>query len=98
VPGRTRTINPPPANYTSPPFPSLYSPFDSGTYLYYSHDVWRFTLFWTLIVFEVFHLAASGYAFAIQWKEWKYMWIVPVVYLVIGGIEALLAGSVVGLM
>ena len=94
----TRTINPVPPGYTSPPFPSLYSPFQTGIYLYHDTDVWRFTLFWTLIIFEVFHLAASGYAVAVQWRNWKLMWVVPVVYLFIGGIEAVLAGSIVGLM
>jgi hypothetical protein len=98
ISNRTRTINPVPPNYTSPPFPSLYSPLQSGTYLYYSNDIWRFTLFWTLIIFEAFHLAASGYAVAVQWRNWKLMWLVPIAYLVVGGIEAVLAGSIVGLM
>ena len=97
---RVRTINPAPPNYTPPPFPSLYSPIHggSGVYLYYSSDVWRFTLFWTLIVFQAFHLAASGYAVVVQWKNWKLMWLVPIFYLLVGGVEAVLAGSIVGLM
>jgi len=78
----------------------LYSPVqgDPGFYLYYSNDIWRFTLFWTLIIFQAFHLAASGYAVVVQWKNWKFMWLVPIVYLIVGGVEALLAGSVVGLI
>ncbi|MCJ1473223.1 hypothetical protein MMC13_001874, partial [Lambiella insularis] len=95
----TRTINPPPPNYTSPSFPSLYSPIagQPGTYLYLTSDVWRFTLLWTLIIYGAFHLAASGYAVVVQWKNWKIMWLVPIVYALVGGVEAVLAGSIVGL-
>lgn len=55
-------------------------------------------LIWTLIIYEAFHLAASLYALAIQWRNWKHIWWVPVIYLVVGGIEAVLAGSIIGLM
>jgi len=33
---------------------------------------------------------------AVQWKNWKMIWIAPLVFAVIGGIEAFIAGSVVG--
>lgn len=46
-----------PLNYHRPSFPSLYwpiNPLPSQThYLYYSTDIWRFTLFWTLISYVV---------------------------------------------
>jgi len=97
-----RISNPAPLDYVTPRFPGLYWPFDApsgaATYLYYSNDIWRFTLFWTIIIFEASHLAASGYAVAMQWKNWKLMWIVPVIYMIVGAVEALLAGSVVGLI
>jgi hypothetical protein len=32
----------------------------------------------------------------IQWRNWKLIWITPVVFGLVGGIEALIAGSVVG--
>ncbi|KAI4135133.1 MAG: hypothetical protein LQ347_000921 [Umbilicaria vellea] len=67
-------------------------------YIYALRDIWRFTLFWTVIIFEASHLAASAYAVAVQWKNWKIMWVVPIVYMVVGGVEAVMAGSVVGLM
>ncbi|KAI9853019.1 MAG: hypothetical protein M1838_002798 [Thelocarpon superellum] len=99
--------NPAPIGYTTPPFPSLYylsiqinptfSP-DVAKYLYYSSDIWRFTLLWTLIVYGAFHLAAGAYAVAMLWKSWKFVWVVPIIYAFVAGIEALLAGSVVGLI
>ena len=41
-------------------------------------------------------MAAAGYACVIQYRNWKVIWVVPIVYLIIGGIEALIAGNVVG--
>jgi hypothetical protein len=91
-----------PANYTTPKFPSLYTsiPYilNDPQYLYRIQDIWRFTLLWTIILFEGCHLAASGYAVMVQWTNWKIMWLVPLVYMLVAGVEAVLAGSVVGLM
>lgn len=90
-----------PDDYKIPPFPGLYS-FQTGftepSYLYHSRDIWRFTLFWTIIIFEGFYLAASTYAVVVQWRNWKMMWIVLLLYMFVAGIQAALAGSVVGLM
>jgi hypothetical protein len=36
------------------------------------------------------------YAMMIQWRNWKLIWITPVVFGLVGGVEALIAGSVVG--
>lgn len=89
-------------NHTSPHFPALYWPISvlpgEPQYLYRVKDVWLFTLFWTLIVFEGCHLAASGYAFAVQSRNWKIMLGISLLYAILAGIEALMAGSVVGLL
>ncbi|KAI9880216.1 MAG: hypothetical protein M1830_004802 [Pleopsidium flavum] len=102
VSGSARLSESAPLDYTTPSFPSLYWPINvepgQALYLYYNGDIWRFTLFWTFIIYGTFHFAASLYAVAVQWKNWKLLWFVPIVYLVVGGVEALLAGSVVGLM
>ena len=71
---------------------------EDGSFLYYVIDIWRFTVLWTLIVYGCCHLAASLYATVVQRKNWKYMWIVSLIYIMIAGIEAVLAGSIVGLM
>lgn len=49
-------------------------------------------------MFEVCHLAASSYALVVQWRNWKVMLGVVLVYGVLAGVEALMAGSVVGLL
>lgn len=90
-----------PDDYKIPPFPGLYSfqtAFTEPSYLYHSRDIWRFTLFWTIIIFEGCYLAASTYAVVVQWRNWKTMWIAPLLYMFVAGIQAVLAGSVVGLM
>jgi len=51
---------------------------------------------WTLVDFGAVHIATSGYAMAVQWKNWKVIWIAPIIYIIIGGIEAVIAGSIVG--
>ncbi|GAB1738261.1 hypothetical protein KC333_g4002 [Hortaea werneckii] len=58
--------------------------------------MFKFTLYWTLICVVGVHMVAASYACAIQWKNWKVIWVVPIIYLIIGGVEAVIAGSVVG--
>lgn len=65
--------------------------------------MWKFTLFWTLILYGLFHLSAVGVAVLMQgggkrFSSWKYLWLVPLVYALIAGFEALIAGTLVGLM
>lgn len=103
---RSRLYSTAPLDYTRPPFPSLYWPFNAkpgvANYLYYVSDIWRFTLLWTLIIFAVFHMTAAAFAMLMQVgrgkRAWRYVWAIPLVYSFIAGIEALLAGSFVGLM
>lgn len=99
--------NDPPASYKTPTFPSLNvqtlldTTDDKRFTLYYVLDVWRFTLIWTLILYAVFHMGAVMVAMSTHgWKKssWKYLWAVPVVYLVMAGLEGIFAGSVVGLV
>jgi hypothetical protein len=57
---------------------------------------------WTLMMFAAVHLVVAAFAMLVQLgkgkRAWKYVWIIPLFYAVIAGIEALLAGSIVGLM
>lgn len=92
-----------PANYTVPRFPSLFWPPQDFPYtLQYIGDIWRFTFLWTIIIYAIFHLGATGIALVMQVgktrSNWKYMWVVPIVYGVVAGFQAMFAGSVVGLV
>ncbi len=65
-------------------------------------EMWKFTLFWTLILYGLFHLGAVGIAVLMQGgkrlSSWKYLWLVPLIYALIAGFEAILAGTLVGLV
>jgi hypothetical protein len=109
-----------PLGYTRPSFPSLYWPINpspgDSRYLYYQSDIWRFTLYWTLLTYAGVHLSASLWAVLMQLRSalatktrplgepnkvrqtLVWVWMVPGVYLLVAGIEAVFAGSVVGLI
>ena len=61
-----------PDAYETPPFPSLYWLIGPPgvvrpKYLYHISDIWRFTLYWTLIAYEAAHLVVGFYAVGIVW-------------------------------
>jgi hypothetical protein len=89
-----------PLSYVTPPFPSLYWPFPfrgpQTAYLYDPYDIFLFTLYWTLICVVGVHLAAAGYACLIQYRNWKIIWIAPIVFGIVGAVEAVIAGGIVG--
>lgn len=99
--------NTPPDDYQTPRFPSLnvqtlYDTTSDKQYtLYYVLDVWWFTLLWTLIIYEVFHLGAvlvALFTHGLKKSSWRYLWALPVIYLVVAGLQAVMAGSIVGLV
>ncbi|EXJ82709.1 hypothetical protein A1O3_06523 [Capronia epimyces CBS 606.96] len=123
-----------PRSYVAPHFPALYWPVRAkageAQYLYYLSDIYRYTLYWTLLTIVAAHICVATWAVLMQFnsasQRKKYLstpagkrlsaknrkllgeypfgetsswvWLVPVVYIAIGGLEALLAGSMVGLI
>ena len=61
-----------------------------------------YTLYWTLIVYAVFHVGAAAYGIIMQIGKgksvWKYAWAILGVYMVVAGAQAVMAGCFVGLM
>lgn len=55
-----------------------------------------------MILYGLFHLGAAGIAVLMQVGKrrpnWKYLWLVPLAYVFVAGFEALVAGSVVGVV
>jgi len=123
-----------PLSYTTPEFPALYWPVHARTgeaqYLYFLTDIYRFTLYWTLITLVAAHVFVATWAVLMQFNSARHrrrylltpagrrlsaknrkllgenpiaetlswVWLIPVVYVVLGGLEATLAGSLVGLV
>lgn len=89
-----------PADYQTPSFPSLYLPVPvngpQSRYLYDAGDIWRYTFYWTLICYAAIHLASASYAVLLQLRNLKVIWIVPIIWAVVGGTEAVIAGSITG--
>ncbi|KAK9470325.1 uncharacterized protein V1510DRAFT_405149 [Dipodascopsis tothii] len=88
-----------PAGYETPPFPSLRWPtsntFETYNYLYYKSDVWKFTLYWTMIMYAGFYGVAALWA-ALMGRKLVQGGITVGVYLAVGGAMAFLSGSIVG--
>ncbi|KAI6246807.1 hypothetical protein HI914_04926 [Erysiphe necator] len=103
---KVRLLNTAPLDYVTPSWPSLYWPFtkkiDIPKYLYFTHDIWFYTLLWTLVMFALTHgiVAMIGVIMQIGkgHRSWQYVWAIPLANIIIGGIEAFLAGSVVGVV
>jgi hypothetical protein len=89
-----------PLGYTTPPFPSLYWPLPAGAtqsfYLYRPDDILRFTVYWTLLLVGGIHFITALWACVVQWRNWKLIWIALPVFSFVGGVEALVAGAIVG--
>lgn len=99
------SFNGPPDRYSTPPFPSLnvqttYDRTLRKIYtLFYVKDVWRYTVLWTIIVYVLFHVAAVIIALSTHGRRistWRYLWVLPIVYIFIAGLQAVVTGSIVG--
>ncbi|TQS36803.1 hypothetical protein Golomagni_02737, partial [Golovinomyces magnicellulatus] len=101
-----RLTNPAPLDYKTPPWPSLYWPLDERTgaakYLYFTHDIWLYTLLWTLVMFAGTHGIVAIISVVMHigkgHRSWQYSWAILFALITIAGVEAIMAGSVVGLM
>lgn len=88
--------------YIPPSFPGLYNfihldPMEAQ-YLIFIEDIVEFTVLWTLILYCGAHIVAALCGMFMQWRNWKLLWFLPVVYMVVALLEAGLAGSVVGIV
>lgn len=90
-----------PVGYTVPKFPALTMQFKrndfSSEYLFYTIDIWKFTLYWTLIIFFAFYCAAGVIAAVCQRRFFSGIAII-VVYMLWGLFQAFFSGSIVGLL
>ncbi|CAI4832610.1 CPA_1a_G0057280.mRNA.1.CDS.1 [Saccharomyces cerevisiae] len=95
------TNNDIPVGYVTPKFPSLYWPINNSKYstgfLYYISDIWKFSLYWTLIFNGAFYVTAGVYASLTHRKKAGSVWIF-VMYVLYGGLQGLTTGTVMGFL
>lgn len=104
-----------PIGYSSPPFPSLYWPTTSpyqSLFLYYSFDIWKFTVFWSITLFGALYFVAgllavvnqisNNYRHQLQKPALKSTIVgcllLVTVYLVLGLAQGFICGAVIGLL
>ncbi|KZT53395.1 hypothetical protein CALCODRAFT_51664 [Calocera cornea HHB12733] len=103
------TILSPPLGYVTPTFPCLYNPRAEFTrqnssalvpgtcYLYYSNDVWRFTLYWTLICYSITFLLTGTWAFIVFSKKSVLLAaVIPLTFGFFACLVALIGASIIG--
>ncbi|QPG73346.1 hypothetical protein FOA43_000656 [Brettanomyces nanus] len=67
-----------PVGYIPPPFPSLYWPLGPSkimykkSFLYYSKDVWRFTVCWCIIMIVAFYTSAAAIVILTHYRGTNY--------------------------
>ncbi|QLQ80100.1 hypothetical protein HG537_0D01000 [Torulaspora globosa] len=95
------TNNDIPVGYVTPSFPSLHWPIgDSSTpaaVLYNVIDIWKFTIYWSLIFNEAFYGIAGLCASYTHRRKASGLWLMAI-YLVYGGLQAVAAGTVIGFL
>ncbi|CAG8564384.1 5606_t:CDS:2 [Paraglomus occultum] len=85
-----------PVEPNSPSWPSLYWPLsESKVNIRYPDDMIRFTLYWTIIFFEVIYGVAGLWALAVSWR-YKWSYVIPVAFVVTALLTGSLSGSIVG--
>lgn len=107
-----------PIGYITPQFPSIYWPLGplkqkyEKLFLYYSGDIWRFTVYWSIIFFAAFYSLVGVWAcFNIVFKGLRLRRItngkrpfgrralsVVLLYVLSGVAQGFLTGAIVGLM
>ncbi|CCF59406.1 hypothetical protein KAFR_0G03730 [Kazachstania africana CBS 2517] len=91
-----------PIGYITPKFPSLYWPigFDESfdnAFLYSVVDIWKFTLYWSLIFNGAFYVSAGAVACLTTKKKSRSL-LIFATYTVFGGLQGVIVGTVMGFL
>ncbi|PLW19967.1 hypothetical protein PCASD_14328 [Puccinia coronata f. sp. avenae] len=63
------TYSAPPPGYVTPEWPSLYGPNSDGVYLYVPSTIWKFTLYWTLLLEGIVFMGCGLLASYTFWRS-----------------------------
>ncbi|KAG9284045.1 hypothetical protein G9A89_022819 [Geosiphon pyriformis] len=82
---------------STPTWPSLdWPPFrDRGISLEAKEDIWRFTVFWTLLFFASIYGTAGIWAW-IVFHRWRWSFLIPVGFIAVSLLTGLVGGTIVG--
>lgn len=90
----------PPEGYVIPGWPGLYLPWKDPKYLFFPSSIWRFTIYWSLLLTGLAFFLCGTWAcfiFSRQSKRhFKYAIWLPVGYCALGGVISLVTGTVIG--
>ncbi|CAD6580796.1 MAG: hypothetical protein CYPHOPRED_001363 [Cyphobasidiales sp. Tagirdzhanova-0007] len=90
----------PPSNYVIPNWPGLYLPWKDPSYLYYPSSIWRFTIYWSLLLSGGAFLLCGLWACLIfarrSRKHLKYAIWLPLGYVTLGSVVSFITGTVIG--
>ncbi|KAM0793351.1 hypothetical protein ACM66B_000806 [Microbotryomycetes sp. NB124-2] len=87
----------PPDGYTTPKWPALFNPVTEPRYLYTPGAIWRFVLFWTMILYGAVFLIMGLWCSAVFAKRHpRLALLAPVIFLSVGLAIAFVSGTVVG--
>ncbi|KAI9139190.1 hypothetical protein BKA69DRAFT_685763 [Paraphysoderma sedebokerense] len=97
----TTVVSRTPLDYVPPEWPSLYDPLseDDGTsprYMYNPNDIFRFTLYWMLLLYSSFYGIAGCWAYIVFLRRSKWAVLFPVLFILIGVATAAVFGTVFG--
>lgn len=94
-----------PVGYVRPEFPSLFWPLGAtsqsyhSSYLYYTKDIWAFTVIWTVILFSGFYGAAGAILCFNNSRRSVSVGLSYILgYALVGGAQGFCTGSVCGVM
>ncbi|ODV82531.1 hypothetical protein CANARDRAFT_205040, partial [[Candida] arabinofermentans NRRL YB-2248] len=99
-----------PIGYNVPSFPSLHWPLGpsreayQNSFLYYTSDIWRFTVFWTFIMMVAFYSAAALIAVLTHYKNnssknnLKMLFTIFMTYVFVSASQAFISGSLIGVL
>lgn len=66
----------------------------------FSPDIWYFTVIWTIIFYGIVWFSAGLWAYLMFFKahtfKWYILFLIPVLFVIVGSVTAFLSGSVVG--
>ncbi|KAK4050489.1 hypothetical protein OIO90_005072 [Microbotryomycetes sp. JL221] len=87
----------PPDGYTTPEWPALYNPVTAPQYLYTPGAIWRFVLFWTMVLYAAVFFIMGVWCMTVFIKRHpRLALLAPLIFTTVGLMIAFVSATVVG--